>query len=63
MSTLYNRLRRCNHAIETAVAESKRLHTEAELAGILIWEMDERNLRELVLIEIATQGQTIWERL
>jgi hypothetical protein len=63
MSTLYNRLRRCNHAIESVVAESKRLHTEAERAGILIWEMDERNLRELVLIEIATQGQTIWERL
>jgi hypothetical protein len=63
MSTLYDRLDHCNHEIKKAGAENKRLHTEAERFGILIWEMDKRSQRASILVEIATQRQTIWERL
>jgi hypothetical protein len=63
MSTLYDRLDRCNREIQRAVAENRRLHTEAERSGILIWEMDKRCQRESILVEIATQQQTIWERV
>jgi len=62
MSSLLDRLDRCNHEIEKAAAETKRPHTEAERAGILIWEMDERSQRASILIEIATERQTVWER-
>jgi hypothetical protein len=61
-ATLYERLDRCNHEIKKAAAENKRVHTEAERAGILIWEMDERSIRESIVLEIAAQEQTIWER-
>lgn len=63
MTTLYDRLEHCNHEIRRAIAETKRLHTEAERAGIVAWEMDERSQREAILIEIATQGETVWERV
>jgi hypothetical protein len=63
MPTLYDRLQRCNREIQKAVAENSRLHTQAERTGILLWEMDTRCQRESILIEIATQQQTIWERL
>jgi hypothetical protein len=62
MSTLYDRLNRCNHEIRKAAAENRRLHSEAERTGIMMWELDERCQRESILIEIATQQQTIWER-
>lgn len=62
MRTLYKRLNRCDREIKTAAAECGRLHTEAEHAGILTWELDKRWQREAILAEIATQEQTTWER-
>ena len=57
MSTLYDRLDRCNHKIRQAMAENNRLHTESERVGILIWERDEQFHRESILREIASQQQ------
>jgi hypothetical protein len=62
MSTLYDRLDRCNREIRRAAAENRRAHTEAERAGLLAWEMDNRCQRESILIEIVTQQRTLWER-
>ncbi len=57
MSTLYDRLDRCNQQLRKALAENNRLHTESERAGILIWERDEHYQRESILREIASQQQ------
>ena len=62
MFSLYDRLERCNHELGRVGAENKRLHTEEERAGILIWEMDERSQREAIVAEIAAQGQMLWDR-
>ena len=59
MSTLYDRLDRCNQQLRKALAENNRLHTESERLGILIWERDEHCQRESILREIASQQQ-LW---
>jgi hypothetical protein len=53
MTSLFERLARCDREIANAIAESHQPHTEAEHAGILIWEMDWRAERETILQEIA----------
>jgi hypothetical protein len=57
MSDLYHRLDQCDHEIQKARAEDKRLHTTAEHAGILLWEIDSRLTRAMILAEIATERQ------
>ena len=57
MSDLYHRLNECDHEIQRARAEDKRPHTTAEHAGILLWEIDSRLMRETILAEIATERQ------
>jgi hypothetical protein len=53
MNSLLERLARCDREIALAVAESQRPHTQAEHAGILLWEMDWRLERENILEEMT----------
>jgi len=46
VSSLGDRLARCDREIALAIAESHQPHTEMEHAGILVWEMDWRMERE-----------------
>jgi hypothetical protein len=57
MSDLKHRLDQCDREIQRALAEEKRVHTTAEHAGILLWEIDARLTREMVLAEIAAEGR------
>lgn len=50
-ASLSERLARCDREIAQAIAESQRPHTEAEHAGILLWEMDWRVERQNILQE------------
>lgn len=59
MSDLYHRLDRCDQEIQKALAEDKRLHTSAERAGILLWEIDSRLTREMILAEIAAERHVL----
>ena len=54
-SCLSERLARCDREMALAVAESQRPHTEAEHAGILVWELDWRIERQNVLEELAAR--------
>jgi hypothetical protein len=53
MNIFLERLARCDREIELALAESHKPHTEAEHAGILVWELDWRIERQNVLEELA----------
>jgi hypothetical protein len=49
MKTIQERLDHCDREIAQAIEESRRLHTESEHLGILLWEMDWRAEREHIL--------------
>ncbi len=57
MSDLKHRLDHCDREIRRVLAEEKRVLTTAEHAGILLWEIDARLTREMVLAEIAAEGR------
>jgi len=57
MFDLYQRLNHYDHEIQKALAEDRRLHTTAEHAAILLWEIDARLTRDTILAEIATERQ------
>lgn len=55
MLPVSERVARCDREIAMAIAASHRPHTEAEHAGILLWELDWRIERENILDEIAEE--------
>lgn len=56
MDTIAERLARCEREIAMASAEGRRLHSDAEHAIILQWEMDQRMERKQILAEMMMQA-------
>lgn len=52
-TALIERLATCDQEIAAALNETQRQHTPIEQLGILIWELDWRSERELILAEMA----------
>jgi hypothetical protein len=54
--TIAEQLAHCDREIAQAIAESRRLHTEEELACLLRCEMDWRLERKLIISEMVMQA-------